>query len=103
MEHRGQALGVTANAEVGEVPLQHPAESTMLIGYPPRPHYAALPIDRPKRPRKTIFSDTLPHHRPALPRLAPGMEKAEEGKGRRKRRLYTCVFRSIVTGHSDLT
>jgi len=51
MEHRGQALGVTANAEVGKVPLQHPAESTMLIGYRPRPHRAALPIDRLKRPR----------------------------------------------------
>lgn len=89
MQHGGQALRVTADAEVDKVPLQHPAESAMLIDYRPRPHQAALPINRLQRPRQTIFGGALPHHRFAFPRLAPRMDEAEERERRRQRRLYT--------------
>jgi hypothetical protein len=82
MDNGGEAWIVAGDAEVGEVPLQYSAESMMLIGDRPRPHEAALLVDRLERPRQTIFGGPLPHRRLARPRLAPDMEKAEERKGR---------------------
>src|SRR5271156_578939 len=88
MDHRGQALIVAGDAEVSKVPLQHSAESTLLIGDWPGPHAAALLVDRLERTRHAIFGGTLPHRRRfTLPRQAPRMEKAEERKGRGPRRL----------------
>ena len=61
VDNGGQALIVAADAEVSEVPLEHLAESTMLLGQRPRPHAAALRVDRLERPRQMIFGGTLPH------------------------------------------
>src|ERR1700719_1808286 len=82
MDHRGQAGIVAGDAEVGEVPLQHPAESTMLLSDRPRPHEAALLVDRLERAHQTICGGTLPHGRVAVPLLTPYVEKAQERKGR---------------------
>jgi hypothetical protein len=85
MDHGGHAWIVAGNAEVGEVPLQHSTEPTMLLSDRPRPHEAALLVDRLERPHQTIFGGPLPHRRFARPRLAPDVEKAEERKGRGQR------------------
>src|ERR1700676_3970735 len=70
MDHGGHAWIVAGDAEVGEVPLQHSAESLVLVSDWPRPHEAALLVDRLERPHQTIFGGPLPHRRPTRPRLA---------------------------------
>ena len=89
MDYGGQAWIVAGDAEVREVPLQHPAESMVLLSDRPRPHEAALVVDRFERARQTILGGPLPHRRLALPRLAPDVEKAEERTGRGQRCLRT--------------
>jgi hypothetical protein len=76
------------------MPLEHLAESTLLLGQRPGPHAAALLVDRLERPRQTSFGGTLPHRRMAPPRLAPYMEKAENMFYKTCRRI--CVLRTYV-------
>src|SRR5271170_409306 len=61
MDDGDQAVIVAADAKVGEVPLQHLAESTMLLGHRPRPQIATLPVDRLERSCQSIFGGALPH------------------------------------------
>jgi len=89
MDNSGQALMVAGDAEVGEVPRQHPAKSTVLLSDRPRPHEAALLVNRLERAHHTILGGVLPNRRLAPLRLAPYVQKAEERKGRRQRRFHT--------------
>jgi len=89
MDNGLQALIVASDAEVGEVPLQHPAKRAMLLSDRPRPHEAALLVNRLERAHHTILRGVLPNRRPAPLRLAPYVQKAEERKGRRQRRFHT--------------
>lgn len=50
---------MAGDAEVGEVPLQHSAESLVLLSERPRPHEAALLVDRLERSHQTIFGGTV--------------------------------------------
>ena len=78
MDNGLQALIVAGDAEVGEVPLQHPAKTTMLLSDRPRPHEATLLVDRLERAHHTVFGGALPNRRLALLRLAPYVQEAEE-------------------------
>ena len=71
-------FGVTADAKVGEMPLEHPAELLMLIPDRPVPHCAALLIDRLLSASQAILRRQLPRHRPALPRFHPDMHEPEK-------------------------
>src|SRR5258708_6089600 len=86
-DNAAEASIVATDAKVGEVPLQHPAESLMLLGQRPRPHIAAALVNGLERARQTILGGTLPHRRIAPPRLAPYVEKAEKDKRPRQRRF----------------
>src|SRR5258708_39682560 len=55
VDYGAEAWIVAGDAEVGEVPLQHPAEPLMLLGDRPRPHEEALSVARLQRSRKTSF------------------------------------------------
>ena len=72
------ALGVTADAKVGEMPLEHLAEFFMLIPDRPVPHCPALPIDRLLGASQAILRCQLPRYRPALLRFHPDMREPEE-------------------------
>ena len=72
---QAQALIVAADAKVGVVPLEHPAQSLVLGTERPMPHPLASLIDRLERARKSIFRRQLPHHCVALPRFAPQVGK----------------------------